>query len=221
MTVTELAQALRQKISHGLPGRAAHEAMAADLASANTDLPKQPQEGAVAVLCYPEDDTFYLLLTARANNQNPLQGSTIGFPGIRLDAQQQTVEQAAREALLQELNVAPDQLTAAGALTSLYIPSSRIQIYPYFLLAPEKPDFQPDQEFVQELIPVPFGTLHDKQHWQSMEVPLADGRTTKTAFFTFRGARIWGPAAMILNEVIQLLGPLRVFHHTSDTTRAN
>jgi 8-oxo-dGTP pyrophosphatase MutT (NUDIX family) len=221
MTVDELARVLSQKIENGLPGKTAHEAMAANLDPADPDPPKEPQQGAVGVLCYPEGEAFYLLLTARAHNQNPLQGGTIGFPGVRMDPAQQTTEQAAREALLQELGLAPDQLTAVGALTSLYIASSRIQVYPYFLIAHEKPAFQPDQAFVQELVPVPFQALFEEQQWQTMEVPLADGRTTKTAFFTFKGARIWGPTAMILNEVIQLLGPLRVMNHTDNPTSAN
>jgi hypothetical protein len=221
MTVNELAKALQQKLENGLPGQKAHDAMAADRPGPDSPAPQQPPEGVVAVMGFPEGDAFKLLLTARAENQNPLQGGTIGFSGIRYDAQQQTVEQAACEALLQEVGVPPDQLMTIGGLTSLYIPSSRIHVYPYLLLAEDTPEFQPDQQYVQEVIPIPFTSLFEDQHWQTMEVPLADGRTTKSAFFNFKGARIWGPTAMILNEVIQLLGPLRVFHHTSNTTRAN
>ncbi len=221
MTVNELARALKQKMENGLPGKAAHEAMAADLPPNNPETPQRPQKGAVGILFYPEADAFYLLLTARANNHNPLQGGTIGFSGIRYEPKAQTTEEAARESLMQELGVKPDQLTGIGALTDLYVPNSRIQVFPYLFLADEKPSFEPDQQLVQELVPVPFSALFEERQWQTMEVPLADGRTTKTAFFTFKGARIWGPTAMILNEVIQLLGTLRVLPYTDDTTSAN
>ena len=216
MTPQTLTQALSEKILNGLPGSTAHEAMAASMAGKSEVPPAKPQQAVAAVLLYPAEAHFQLLMVAPVPNQSSLLGSQTSFPSQRWDPERQSLSQAARETLLQQMGIRPEVLLEAGNLTSLYVPDSRTEVHPYLLVACEQPSIQLHADFVSTSHPLPFSSLMQVNTRETMTVPLADGQTVSRPYFNFGGQRIWGPAAMILNEVIALLGPLRVLNHTTD-----
>jgi 8-oxo-dGTP pyrophosphatase MutT (NUDIX family) len=156
----------------------------------------------VLVLIYPREGRYYIVLTRRTSQVAHHQAQ-ISFPGGQMDARENAVETALREAE-EELNVDPAGVRVLGELTPLYVPPSNFCIYPVVAAAEKRPEFRPSPREVAEVIEVPLehflapGTVK-RETW-----PIR-GMAVSVPYYFFQGHKIWGATAMILAELLDLI----------------
>ncbi len=155
----------------------------------------------VLVLLYPQDSRPHLVLTRRTSRVDHHQ-SQISFPGGQQEKGEDLEQTALREAW-EELAVRPESIRILGRLTPLYVPPSRYCIYPVVATSDERPEFQPSEGEVAEVIEVPMDHLLDPQNVHRETWTYREGQY-KVPFFLFGEHKIWGATAMVLAELIAI-----------------
>jgi 8-oxo-dGTP pyrophosphatase MutT (NUDIX family) len=213
--VTPIAIArLRDALQHPLPGLPAQMQMAPLPRPGTTDvseLDRDCRRAGVLVLLYACDDELCLVLTRRTESLKSHQGQ-ISFPGGALHAGESTHEAALRETE-EELGVSPVGLDLLGELSPLYIPPSGFCVYPLVAFAAKRPDFVANSLEVAEVISVPLSRLLDpatrrEEMWPWQET----GRCVP--FYAIGEHKVWGATAMILCELLTLIGGLYESNHS-------
>ena len=132
-----------------------------------------------------------------------LHQAQISFPGGRQE-QGESFEQTALREAHEELGIPLGSIIILGELTPLYVPPSNYCVYPVVAVAKERPDFQPSELEVAEVIEVPLDHLLDPENIQK-EMWRYKGADLEVPFYFFKGDKIWGATAMILAELLELL----------------
>ena len=156
----------------------------------------------VLILLYPWNDQLHIVFTRRTDRVDFHQAQ-ISFPGGRQEEDESFKEAALREAH-EEVNIPPDSVRILGELTPLYVPPSNYCIYPVVAVAKERPDFQPSELEVAEVIEVPLDHLLDLENIQR-EMWHYKGEDIEVPYYFFKGDKIWGATAMILAELLEML----------------
>ncbi len=156
----------------------------------------------VLVLLYPREDNLYLVLTRRTDRVDFHKGQ-ISFPGGRQEAEEGLEQTAVREAQ-EELEVDPGSIRILGMLTPLYIPPSNYCIYPVVALTESRPDFQPSQLEVAEVLEIPLDHLLNPQNIRREMWTIGD-TDVEVPFYAFGKHKIWGATAMVLAELLEMI----------------
>lgn len=159
------------------------------------------RKAGVLVLLYPWKDRLHLVLTRRTARLDHHQ-SQISFPGGQQERGESLEKTALREAG-EELAVRCGEVRILGKLTPLYVPPSQFCIYPVVAMTGERPEFQPSEEEVAEVIEVPVDHLLGPQNVHREDWNYR-GVTLKVPFYLYRGHKIWGATAMILAELVAI-----------------
>lgn len=157
----------------------------------------------VLVLLYPRHGLLHVVLTRRTSSVAHHQAQ-ISFPGGQQDSHESILETALREAE-EELNVAPSLVHVLGELTPLYVPPSNYCIYPVVAAAESRPEFRPSPHEVAEVLEVPLDHLLDARNVRREDWKLRDLKVS-IPFYFFAGHKIWGATAMVMAELLDLLG---------------
>lgn len=166
-------------------------------------VPDHATPAAALVLLYPQDDAPHVLLTVRAGRLGRHAGQ-VSFPGGLIDAGESVREAALREAF-EEVGLDPAAVRVAGALSPLYITVSNFAIHPIVGIAEDQPRLRPSAAEVARLLPAPLAALADPANlrrgtrWRG-DLPC------EAPYFEVRNERIWGATAMVLAELLVVLG---------------
>lgn len=199
-----------------LPGHAAQRMMSTrpprpDWETDMARVPTKTRRAGVLVLLYPvpagaegaREGGTTVALMLRADTPGS-HGGQVSFPGGALEEGETPTQGALREAQ-EELNLQSTSVTVLGELTPLHIPVSCFLVYPVIAAAPEPPQLIPDPTEVAEVLEVRLDDLmgpHSTQ-WAWMERPRGK---LLVPYFPVRGHRVWGATAMILSELLTILG---------------
>ena len=156
----------------------------------------------VLVLFYLREGKLHLVFTRRTDNVDFHKGQ-ISFPGGRQETGEGLEQTALREAQ-EELKIDPDSVRILGMLTPLYIPPSNYCIYPVVGLAEGRPDFQPAQLEVAEVLEIPLAHLLNPQNIRR-EMWNIRGADVEVPFYAFGKHKIWGATAMVLAELLEMI----------------
>jgi 8-oxo-dGTP pyrophosphatase MutT (NUDIX family) len=197
--------ALRECIQENLPGRNSQYRMAPGIRLENVhDLYRN---AAVMILLYRREGNWHFVLMKRPeyigahSNQVSLPG------GIREDADPDLQTTALRETR-EELGLDDSLIRVAGALTTLEIPVSGIEVTPFIGIFPGKPLFRPDPHEVSYLIEVPLkDLLMPEKVKQDVRTILC--KPVKVPYFHLCGEQVWGATAMILSEFLEIIRKLK------------
>jgi 8-oxo-dGTP pyrophosphatase MutT (NUDIX family) len=157
----------------------------------------------VLVLLYPWNDSLFLVLTRRTEQMRHHQAQ-ISFPGGRQESGEDLVQTALRETK-EELGIQPDFPRLIGTLTPLYIPPSKTCIHPVVATLAQRPEFVRSPKEVEEVIEMPLAHLRDPINVHE-EIWTLRGIPVRVPFYLFKGNKIWGATAMVLAELLELLG---------------
>ena len=204
-SIEETLQFLEKTLQEPKPGLDAQLAMMPHPRPGNriySEVEDSCLKAGVLILIYPREDQLHLVFTRRTSRVDFHQAQ-ISFPGGQQEQDESFKEAAVREAH-EEVNIPPDAVRILGELTPLYIPPSNYCVYPVVGVADERPDFQPSELEVEEVIEVPLDHLLDPENIRR-EMWHYKGRNIEVPFYSFKGHKIWGATAMILSEFIELL----------------
>jgi 8-oxo-dGTP pyrophosphatase MutT (NUDIX family) len=154
------------------------------------------------ILLFPIDDEPHLVLTVRADTLR--HAGQVSLPGGVIEPGESYDQAALREAH-EEIGLLPSAVRVLGALTSLDIPVSGFRLHPVVATTPERPALEASDEEVARILEVPLLTLMDPTCLVESERQ-RDGRLLTIPAFRVCGEEIWGATAMILAELLALLG---------------
>jgi 8-oxo-dGTP pyrophosphatase MutT (NUDIX family) len=143
------------------------------------------------------------VLTLRAPHL-PYHADQVSLPGGRLEADESAEEAALREAH-EEVGVAPGLVRVLGRLTPLHIPVSGFTLQAVVGVATSTPTFTPEPGEVAGVLEVAIGDLVrpgvlGHAPW------FREIRELDVPYFDVAGDKVWGATAMILSELLTLLG---------------
>ena len=208
---------LQKRLADGpLPGRDAQFRMAhlsrRIFESANFQVPENPKIAAVVCLFFLKNGAWHLLLIERtSSNPNDRHSGQISFPGGKMDETDASLEAAALRELEEEIGISPQNALILGRLTELFIPVSGFLVHPFVAVLNENPaektGWQPQPSEVETILEVPLAWLQSPASRQTKDLVVGNGMTWKDVpFFEVEGRTVWGATAMILSELLELIG---------------
>ena len=165
-------------------------------------VPPPTRPAAALVLLYPIDARVHVVLTRRAETLGAHAGQ-ISLPGGAVDADE-TIEAAALREAREEIGVGTGP-RVVGRLTALHIPVSNFALHPVLAVADRRPRFAPAPGEVARIIEAPLDTLRGAGSrrrgwaWRGDEM-------IAVPYFEVLGERVWGATAMVLGELLHLMG---------------
>ena len=196
-TPGELKRALRQP----LPGQAAQLWMAPRPRPMRSDNPGNL--AAVLLLLYPGEGGWHFPLTLRGRSVANHQGQ-VSLPGGAREGRESMAKTALRETC-EEVGIATEAVDILGKLTPLYVASSDFQVVPFVGFLPQRPDFHPNPEEVEQVLETPVAALLDERNRVEEDWDFPDGRHLHVPYFLLHGHKVWGATAVILGEFVWLL----------------
>lgn len=204
LNLSELERALRDALSRPLPGVAgqAHMAPRPRTGWRPGHVPEGCRQGGALLLFYPRDLEAYFVLTLRSGGMLH-HAAQVSLPGGAVEPGE-TIEQAALREAHEEVGLEAHAVRILGPLSPLHVPVSRYVLHPRVGVTDERPDFRPLAAEVETILEVSLRDLLDPDHVrretrrmpESIEIP----------YFDLGGQKVWGATAMVLSELLVLIG---------------
>jgi len=162
------------------------------------------RDAAGLVLLFPDaNDRTHLVLTVRADTLGRHSGQ-VSLPGGVIEPGESFAHAALREAH-EEVALDRRLVHVAGALTPIDIPVSGFRLHPIVGLAGARPALAPADGEVARILDIALddlmapGCVADTTRER-------DGRKIVAPAFCVAGEEIWGATAMVLAELLSLVG---------------
>ena len=200
----EFIYKVQNNLSSKLPGKKVHDIMRTGPKIPNVVkyINKPPIPSAVLILLYPKNDTFNFILTLRSNKVESHKGQ-ISLPG-GVQEKGESLEQTALRETNEEIGVLPEIIELLGNLSTIYIPFSGFNIYPYVGWAESVPYLQASEHEVEKIIEVSVDELIDDNNQRKKNTTLR-GLPVKMPYFNLNNEIVWGATSMILSEFKEII----------------
>lgn len=186
---------LLDRLRAGLSQPAAEPPLPGDLAGQDASVPAAVL---IAITDRPEPGA---ILTVRRENMRTHAGQ-VAFPGGRVDAGEDALSAALREAH-EELGIAPAQVAVAGALEP-YATITGYQVTPVVGVIPPDLALEPHEDEVAGWFEAPLAFLLDPSN-QHRRSALFEGEQRHYYEIDWEGRRIWGATAAIIVNLARRL----------------
>ncbi len=200
----EFIHKVQNNLNSKLPGKRAHDKM-----RTGPEMPniikfknKPPIPSAVLILLYPKDDTFNFILTLRSKNVESHKGQ-ISLPG-GVQEEDESLEQTALRETNEEIGVIPKIVELLGKLSTIYIPFTGFNIYPYVGWTKSAPYLQASEDEVEKIIEVSIDDLIDDNN-QTKKNTTIRGVPVTMPYFNLNNEIVWGATSMILSEFKEII----------------
>jgi 8-oxo-dGTP pyrophosphatase MutT (NUDIX family) len=161
------------------------------------------KKGGVLLLLYPRHADVHTVFIRRTE-YGGIHSGQISFPGGIHEEKDLTLEQTALREAMEEIGVRQDEIKIIGRLTSLNIPVSNTDVFPFVGVCSDRPVFNHDQSEVQYLIEVGMDELLNPVN-QKRKIMKIAGNMVEVPYFDIRDNHIWGATAMILSEFLEVV----------------
>jgi len=163
-----------------------------------------PRLSAVLVLLYPIESEWHLVFTQRRQYEGVHSGQ-ISFPGGKQEVGE-TLEQTAIREAFEEVGVGANDFRIVNPLSKLYIPPSNFLVFPQAAIAEEKPIFKKDDHEVESVVEIPVSFFLNPESRTNTKINIHKDYQYEVPAFIYEGKVIWGATAIIISELVELLG---------------
>jgi len=205
MSLDELAAKLVERLAQPLPAADAHVRLAPRPRPGWKPgaLPAATRPGAGLVLFHPHDGVPHVVLTVRSKHL-PSHRGQVSLPGGAVESGE-TIEEAALREAEEEVGLARAEVRVLGRLSPLHIPASGYILYPVVGVTVLRTALTPAEAEVERILEIALGDLMDPERLR-VESREMRGQPVEVPFFLLGGEKVWGATAMILAELLQVLG---------------
>jgi 8-oxo-dGTP pyrophosphatase MutT (NUDIX family) len=166
-------------------------------------VPTGARKAAGLALLYPRGGDTALLLTVRGAHLANHRGQ-VSLPGGAVEAGESIEEAALREAE-EEVGLAPAAVAVRLRLTPLHIPVSGYVLHPIVATAPSRPAVRPCASEVDRIVEIELSGLAESSGL-AVELREREGSAIEVPYFDLGGAKLWGATAMVVAELLAVLG---------------
>lgn len=171
-------------------------------------VPDNARPSAVLCLLFPINEELHVLLMKRRED-NTAHSGQVSFPGGSYDETDADYKATALREAQEEVGIVSSDVEILGGLTSLYIPVSNFNVYPFVGFAKHKPQYNLSHNEVAYTLEVSLNTLfhHDRKSIAEVISPAFPTIVRKVnAYILEDKTVIWGATAMMLSELEALMG---------------
>src|SRR5262245_212129 len=166
-------------------------------------VPEGMRVAAGLALLFPKHDETMLLLTLRAAGLAKHRGQW-SLPGGAVEPGESIEEAALREAE-EEIGLARSVVAVRMRLSPLHIPVSRYVLHPVVATAPAPPSVRRRAEEVERIVEIEISDLASRAAVASETREGVEG-VIEVPYFDVEGVRLWGATAMVVAELLSVLG---------------
>jgi 8-oxo-dGTP pyrophosphatase MutT (NUDIX family) len=204
----DMIQFLRDQLKKPLPGPGAHVRMMHGLRHYDHRVPQpDARKAGVLLLLFPADDLWHTVFIKRKMKIGvDAHSGQISLPGGKHEKNDPDLAYTAAREAEEEIGVNKHKLSMLGALSDLYIPVSNFHVHPFVGYVDYTPQFNLQDDEVDEVIPVSIEHLRDPKIRQTVNITTPSGLELQDVpYFDLSGKILWGATAMIINEFIEML----------------
>lgn len=198
---------IREKLKGELPGKEAQYKMSHVVRRTYKPAPDDARIACVMNLFYEKNDELHVAFIQRTSkNPNDRHGGQIGFPGGKAEQEDSSHEDTARRETEEEIGVKGADIDVLGALTSLYIPVSNFQVYPFVGYLDYEPKFNRQVEEVDDILEIPFSRLLQEEIRMTKDMRFSENVILKDVpYFDLGEHVLWGATAMMMSELVDVV----------------
>ncbi|WP_242157773.1 NUDIX hydrolase [Aestuariivivens sediminis] len=159
----------------------------------------------VLALFFPDirrQTNFVLILRKTYNGVHSAQ---IGFPGGKMEKQDQNLKDAALRETFEEIGVPVPAIEIIRELSSVYIPPSNFYVSPFLGITHQTPVFTKQEDEVETVIEVPLHHFMEDTVLITKKVETSYSMDVEVPAFYLNNYVVWGATAMMLSEIKDLI----------------
>jgi len=166
---------------------------------------KNAKQSAILALLYPDAfNEVYIVLILRKTYKG-VHSAQIGFPGGKVEEQDQSLKDTALREAFEEVGVKPKDVNILKKLTQVYIPPSNFYVTPFLGVSYSMPEFIKQDDEVEEILEVKLQDLLNDKNITSKTVSTSYKVDVEVPAIQLNGHIVWGATAMMLSELKDLL----------------
>ncbi len=164
----------------------------------------KPNKASVLICIYQNTDGKACFALMERADDNSVHSGQICLPGGKTEKLDYSNWSTAVRETEEEIGINKNDLSFVKELSSIYIPPSNFNVFPFIGLTAETPDFKPQISEVESVIEVSLKAVMNAKHQIITTVKTSYGLSVSVPAFNFNGHIVWGATAMILMEIIYL-----------------
>jgi 8-oxo-dGTP pyrophosphatase MutT (NUDIX family) len=209
MNFTFFSQQISKIENLPLPGEASHFKMAPEsrikeLKAQHADRRNAKKAGVMA-LFYPDQfEQTHLLLILRKTYKG-VHSNQVAFPGGKEELEDEDIRQTALRETHEEVGVKPAAIQVIKALSTVYIPPSNFEVYPFVGVYNDPKPFVIQEDEVENIIEVTLTDFLDDALVFEQSLSTSYAENIHVPAFKLNDYTVWGATAMMLSEIKELL----------------
>jgi 8-oxo-dGTP pyrophosphatase MutT (NUDIX family) len=168
----------------------------------NNIIPKDSKTASVLMLFYPDSNNETRLVLMLRNKYKGVHSNQISLPGGKVDRLDKSLKDTALRETNEEIGLNKDDISIVGELSSVYIPPSNFNVFPFVGYTSKTPKFVPDSKEVSLILSPKLSYILGMDIVES--VVEVNNTTQKVPSFLIDNHILWGATAIIIHEFVLL-----------------
>jgi 8-oxo-dGTP pyrophosphatase MutT (NUDIX family) len=161
-------------------------------------------KSSVLILLYPKNNSINVVLIERPV-YNGTHSGQIAFPGGKVDINDDSPMHTAIRETYEEIGIKITENEIFAQLTSLYIPASNFEVFPFLACYNESPNFIPNHREVAAILETPISLIIDERSINQVKIEINKDLSYNAPCFTIFNKNVWGATAMMLSELKEII----------------
>ncbi len=165
-------------------------------------IPKDSKTASVLMLFYPDSNNDTRLVLMLRNKYKGVHSNQISLPGGKVDRLDKSLKDTALRETYEEIGLHRDDIEIVGELSSVYIPPSNFNVFPFVGYSSKTPKFVPDLKEVSLILSPKLDYILNMDIIES--VVEVNNSTQKVPSFLIDNHILWGATAIMIHEFVLL-----------------